>query len=40
MTFVTSVSVGWANGPYYFRYYTMTRKGQSDLSQVVSLLVK
>jgi hypothetical protein len=25
---------------YYFRYYTTTRKGQSDLSQVYSILVR
>ncbi len=29
-----------AGQTYYFRYYTTTRKGQSDLSQVVNLLVK
>lgn len=25
---------------YYFRYHTLTRKGTSDVSQAVSLLVK
>jgi hypothetical protein len=25
---------------YYFRYYTITRKGQSDPSQIFSILVK
>jgi hypothetical protein len=29
-----------AGQTYCFRYYTTTRKGQSDLSQIVSLLVK
>jgi hypothetical protein len=40
MRAMVSVAGLTAGQTYYFRYYTITRKGTSDLSQIFSLLVK